>query len=115
MVNIALEHQPNRAITEQSHVLADLLLEVFDLRRIQLSPRTEESYEDEEIDMVEKAANQVAIKIIYKLNDNTFRPIFNRMLEWSTMRLSQKGKKQNLYRQITLFKFFHTFFDTLKV
>ena len=96
-------------------MLTDLLLEVFDLRRIQLSPRTEESYDDDEIEVVEKVANQVAIKIIYKLNDNTFRPIFSKILEWSVTLSSQKDKKRKLYRQITLFKFLHAFFDTLKV
>ena len=109
-----MDRQKKSVIAKQSPALSDMLLKAFDLRRIQLSPRTDESYTDDEIDRVETAVNQVAIKIIYKLNDTTFRPVFTKMLDWVSW-YSPKNKNSRTYRQTTWFKFLHTFFSTLKV
>ena len=59
--------------------------------------------------------NKVAIKMIYKLNDATFRPVFVKLLEWATATSSKKGSKARLYRQTTWYSFLHSFFETLKV
>ena len=80
-----------------------------------MTPRTEDSYEDDEIEAVEDAVNEVAIKMIYKLNDATFRPVFIKFLDWATASSSKKDAKTRLYRQTTWYSFLHSFFETLKV
>lgn len=111
----AIERQPKSIIAKQSQKLLGIFLKAFDLRRIQCSPRTEDSYEDNEIDEVEQSVNEVATKMIYKLNDTRFRPMFVKMLEWATTAGNSKERKGKVYRQITWYNFLHTFFDTLQV
>ena len=115
ILQLAIERQSKSAIAEQSQSLLDLLLKVFDLRRVQCSPRTAESYENEEMDAVEKIINKVAIKMIYKLNDATFRPLFIRISEWATTPTGKKEEQGKVYRQISWYTFLHGFFDTLQV
>ena len=114
-MSLVIERQKKSDVAKQSSVLSDLFIKIFDLRRIQFSPRTDDSYDDEEVDQVEESVNQVAIKMIYKLNDSNFRPVFTKMLEWATTTHSTKDKKSRVHRQTTWYKFLHTFFDTLKV
>lgn len=59
--------------------------------------------------------NEVAIKMIYQLNDATFRPVFVKLLDWATATSSKKDSKAKLYRQTTWYSFLHSFFETLKV
>ena len=88
-----------------------LLLKAFDLRRIQFSNRTEDSYEDSEVDEVEEATNRVAVAMIYKINDTIFRPIFSQFIEWAT----SSSAIATVHRQTTLYGFLTQFFDGLKV
>ena len=88
---------------------------MFDLRHIQLSPPTEDSYSAQEIDEVEAAINEAAIAMIYKLNDATFRPLFIRISDWTNSTLSKKDGKSRLHRQTTWYSFLLQFFQTLKV
>ena len=101
-------------IVKQSETLGDFFLKAFDLRRIQLSPRTEDSYRDEEIELVEDAVNETAIAMVYKLNDAAFRPMFTRIMEWATTSAAQRNKKSNTLRRTTLYTFVLKLFATLK-
>ena len=102
-------------IVKYSETLGGLFLKMFDLRYIQLSPPTENSYNAEEIDEVEAAVNEAAIAMIYKLNDATFRPLFMRISNWSNSATSKKDGESRLHRQTTWFGFLVQFFQTLKV
>lgn len=112
---IAIEQQPKSVVVKQSETLGLFFANAFDLRRIQLSPRTEDSYEEDEIKEVEEAVNSSAIAMIYKLSDATFRPLFSGLMDWATTSLTAKDKKGKIYRQTTWYTFLSKFFDTLKV
>ena len=112
MLKRALERQPKPAVADQAELLATIFLKAFDLRRIQFSPRTDDSYEEHEVDGVEMAVNETLIAMIYKLNDNVFRPIFIRFSEWANSTSLKQSPR--MLRQITWWKFQVTFFDTLK-
>ncbi|KAL8823214.1 MAG: hypothetical protein Q9191_006066 [Dirinaria sp. TL-2023a] len=113
VLRLCIERQPKTAIAKHSDVLADLFLKVFDLRRVQFSPKTDESYDDEQVEDVETAANDTLIAMIYKVNDAIFRPIFSRLIEWSTSPASNKGKS-SVHRKIAVWRFLHHFISTLK-
>ena len=87
---------------------------MFDLRRIQLSPPTEDSYTMDEIEQVEDTVGDSMIAMIYKLNDATFRPLFARMQDWTVDR-EKVDDKSKIFRQTTWFNFLSQFFGTLKV
>ncbi|KAA6406586.1 MAG: hypothetical protein FRX48_09641 [Lasallia pustulata] len=113
ILSLAIEKHPKSVIAKNSSLLSGLFLKYFDLRRIQCSPRTEDSYEEDEIEAVEDAVNDVAIKMIYKLNDATFRPVFVKLLDWATAP-SAKESKAKLHRQMSWYSFLHSFFETMK-
>ena len=97
-------------------ILSDTILQAFDLRRLQLCPRTEDSYEDEEVNEVESLVNQVAVNMVYKLSDESFRPVFSKFQEWSTtLPGSVQGKDARIYRQTAWYKFLQAFFETVGV
>lgn len=102
-------------VSEQSDVLCGLFLKGFDLRRVQFSPRTDDSYEDGEVELVESAVNDAAIAMIYKLNDAKFRPMFSTMIDWVTTPVSKDTAKSKIFRRISVYKFLLTFFESLKV
>ena len=114
ILQLSIERQSKSLIVKQAPILHSLFLKVFDTRRIQFCPRTEDSYEDDEIEVVEHKVNEVAIKMIYKLNDASFRPLFVKMQEWASASGTQKQKQGKIFRQTTWYTFLHTFFDTLK-
>lgn len=102
-------------IIKYSETLGWLFLKMFDLRHIQLSPPTEDSYTAKEIEEVEAEVNEAAIAMIYKLNDATFRPLFMRISDWTNATMSKKEGESRLHRQTTWYGFLMQFFQTLKV
>ena len=99
------------AVALHSEAFATLLTKAFDLRRIQFSSRTEDSFEESEVDEVEEATNKVAVAMIYKINDTIFRPICVQLVEWA----ASPSKIATAHRQTALYGFFMHFFDGLKV
>lgn len=98
--------------------LLEHFLLAFDLRRFHLMETTDDSYTEQEIDDFEGEQHTVFLKMIYKLNDSTFRPLFQRLVEWSSqpsdaVQLTSAGKEK-LYRQTSIFKLLAHFFGTLK-
>jgi U3 small nucleolar RNA-associated protein 10 len=63
---------------------------------------------------VEAEVNEVAIKMIYKLNDSTFRPIFANIIEWASSSLPMKDKLGRTLRLQSVYGFMATFFESLK-
>lgn len=99
------------AIGRQSEAFTRLLTKAFDLRRIQFCPRTEDSYDENEVDEVEEASNTAAIALVTKVNDTIFRPIFAQLVEWA----ATSSVKAKVHRQTTIYKFFMSFFERFKV
>ena len=58
--------------------------------------------------------NEVAIEMIYKFNDATFRPIFASLVEWASSGLPKKDKLGRILRLQSFYAFTTTFFDNLK-
>ena len=63
---------------------------------------------------VETDVNEVAIKMIYKFNDSTFRPIFANIVEWASSSLPKKDHQGRILRLQSVYGFMAVFFDNLK-
>ena len=63
---------------------------------------------------VEAAVNEAAIKMIYKFNDSTFRPIFANLVEWASLSVSKKDKQGKVLRLQSIYAFMAVFFGNLK-
>lgn len=114
ILRLAIDRHPKSTVMKESETLGDLLMRMFDLRRIQLSPPTEDSYTVGEVEQVEDVVIDSAIAMVYKLNDATFRPLFSKILSWSAFPDST-DENARIYRQTAWYKFLLKFFDTLKV
>ena len=113
----AIERHSKSSVVKNADLLSDFLLQAFDFRRIQLTNRTEDGYSDSEVIEIESAVNAVALKMIYKLNDAVFRPIFARVVDWAVKcpGIQREGiAPAQMLRQTTLFAFLTHFFVTLK-
>lgn len=109
-----IEREAKSAVAQQSNLLANLFIKAFDLRRIQCSPRTEDSYEEGEIEKVEAAVNDSLIAMVYKLNDSVFRPIFTSFSDWANSPTLKFDNVSRVQRRITWWTFQLKFFATLR-
>jgi len=86
----------------------------LDLRRQLASESEPVEVKSAELEEVERTVNDCALKMIYKLNDATFRPIFSELVEWSTSKLSKQDVAGRTMRQLSVYGFIQTFFGSLK-
>lgn len=63
---------------------------------------------------LEAKLNEAAIKMIYKFNDATFRPIFEGLVTWASSTLPKKDKAGRTLRLQSIYGFMTVFFDNLK-
>ncbi|KAJ5477664.1 hypothetical protein N7530_003173 [Penicillium desertorum] len=113
VVTIAVDKHPKSTIAKNIGVLTKILFKAFDLRREQIALGDKAIFESTAIDEAEVALNDVTIKMIYKLNDSTFRPIFLKFVEWATTG-SSKDEQARISRLTTFYKFLEVFFATLQ-
>lgn len=113
-VSLSIEKHPKSATMKNLSVLTSILFRVFDLRREQVSLSTKSVFDTSDLEEVEDLVNDVTIKMIYKLNDTMFRPIFSKLVEWATA-LPKKDTQGSLARLTTFYRFLQVFFSTLQV
>lgn len=114
VMGVAIDSQPKSVIGKNVTTLSNILVKVLDLRReryVAGGGLTEG--ESEHIGKIESSLNDVALKMIYKLNDAAFRPVFTSMVEWSA-NLPQSDAEGRLQRRYSLYGFLEVFFGTLK-
>jgi U3 small nucleolar RNA-associated protein 10 len=109
----AIERHPKSIVTKHSQVLSNIFLKAFDLRR-QWSAASSDDFDAETITEIEQDINEIAIKMIYKFNDSTFRPIFAKFIEWASTFLPKKDKTGRNLRLQSIYAFTAAFFDNLK-
>ncbi|KAE8147488.1 U3 small nucleolar RNA-associated protein 10 [Aspergillus avenaceus] len=114
LVSLAVEKHPKSSTMKNLDVLSNILFKAFDLRRGQIALGSEATFDLSDVDDMEEIINDLTIKMIYKLNDSTFRPIFAKLLEWATTGLTKKDTQGTLARLTTFYKFLQVFFGTLQ-
>lgn len=115
VLSLAVEKHPKSAIVNSVNLLSKILFKAFDLRCNQTALGDRSNFDDSDLNEVETALNDVTIKMIYKLNDSTFRPLFLKFVEWATTGASKKDESAQMSRLTTFYKFLQVFFGTLKV
>ena len=111
----AIDKHPKSSTAKNVPVLVKLLRNAFDLRRTQLSDADGSAFDIDEIEEAETLVSDVTIRMIYKLNDTIFRPLFIELTEWAFKGVEQKDKVGSFARTTTFYRFLETFFGTLKV
>lgn len=90
------------------------MLNAFDLRRRIAVTGDESEKVQDQVAEIEGNVNDKAIKMIYKLNDATFRPIFQQFVEWPGTGLSKTDTNGRALQQYSVYGFLDAFFDNLK-
>jgi U3 small nucleolar RNA-associated protein 10 len=111
ILSMSIDKHPKSVVTKYSAILARIFQNAFDLRR-QWNEADNDST-SETISEIETEINEVAIKMIYKFNDATFRPIFANLIEWASS-LPKKDKAGRNMRLQSIYGFMAMFFDNLK-
>lgn len=112
-LGMAIDKHSKSAITKNIGVLSSILLKVFDLRRLTVADGEVGDAVLARLTQLENSVNEKVLKMIYKLNDATFRPVFVQLVEWSSTGL--KGDSVGLSsRRYSVYGFLQSFFDNLK-
>lgn len=114
VLGIAIDKHSKNIIAKNSSTLTTIYTNAWDLRRtIHASGNASESTL-KEVALIEARVNEQALKMIYKLNDASFRPIFIHLIEWASSGLPKKDSNGRKLRLEALYGFLGTFFGTLK-
>ena len=113
ILSTSIDKHAKSVVTKHSPILSTIFMSAFDLRR-QWSLNSEVEVDDEEITEIEGIVNDVAIKMIFKFNDSTFRPIFAKLVEWAATGLPKKDTTGRILRLQSIYSFMAVFFGNLK-
>lgn len=114
MLGMAIDKHPKSAITKNAGVLSSILLKAFDLRRQILAKGETSDATLARVTALEESMNDKGLKMIYKLNDAAFRPIFVQLIEWSSTGLPKNDKVGLAARRYSVYGFLQSFFENLK-
>ncbi|KAI1004960.1 U3 small nucleolar RNA-associated protein 10 [Podosphaera aphanis] len=113
VLGLAIDYHPKVVIGKNSSNLEKILKNTIDLRRqVQTIPGNLPT--KNEINEIESIVNKVALKMIYKLNDATFRPMFENLTEWAATGLPKSDKSGRILRLQSFYGFTTIFFENLK-
>ncbi|KAI1122707.1 armadillo-type protein [Nemania abortiva] len=113
VLGIAIDKHSKADISRNVTILSSIFLNALDLRRLLHSQNNVDSEFTRHIGQVEEIVNNVALRMVYKLNDATFRPIFSQLMEWSTAVPKKETSGKNL-RLLSVYGFLLAFFSNLK-
>ncbi|KAH9906385.1 hypothetical protein F4778DRAFT_645378 [Xylariomycetidae sp. FL2044] len=113
IVGIAIDKHSKADISKNVPALSAIFLSAFDLRRVQREKGNVGEDSIRHMPRIEEVINSVTLKMVYKLNDAAFRPIFSRLMDW-TVSLPKKDTSGRNSRLFSVYGFLFTFFDGLK-
>lgn len=113
ILGMAIDKHSKTNITKSATLLAGIFMKAFDLRRQKYHASAAPAVLDE-IAQIESSVNERALKMIFKLNDASFRPVFGQFIEWANSGLAKSDKTGKVLRQYSVYGFLGHFFESLK-
>ncbi|KAI1393574.1 uncharacterized protein F4822DRAFT_385072 [Hypoxylon trugodes] len=113
VLGIAIDKHYKADISKNVATLSTIFLNTFDLSRLLHSKGAINDDFARQLPRIKETTNEVALKMIYKLNDAAFRPIFSQLMEW-TISLPKKDTEGRNLRLLSVYGFLLTFFGNLK-
>ncbi|OAA77738.1 SSU processome component Utp10 [Akanthomyces lecanii RCEF 1005] len=114
ILGLTIESHSKSVVAKNTAIISGLFLKAFDLRRRILSAGEGGEKVLRQISELEAAVYEKAMKMIYKLNDAAFRPIFQQIVEWPGSNVPKSDSTGRALQQLAVYGFLHTFFDNLK-
>ncbi|ORY59070.1 U3 small nucleolar RNA-associated protein 10 [Pseudomassariella vexata] len=112
ILGVAIDKHTKLTIAKNGQLLSTIFRAAFDLRREQCT-KSNESFTPGHLSRIEDTTNAVALRMIFKLNDASFRPIFSQLMDWAVALPESDSTGRNL-RLLSVFNFLIAFFDSLK-
>ncbi|KAL2167558.1 hypothetical protein VTG60DRAFT_1104 [Thermothelomyces hinnuleus] len=114
ILGLALDKHSKAVVSKNVSSLSTIFLGCMDLRRLVSSGQVKAPISPSELYEIEAKIAEDALKMIYKLNDATFRPIFAKLMEWAAAGLPKSDTSGRTLRLFTVYGFLDTFFGNLK-
>ncbi|KAK4043989.1 hypothetical protein C8A01DRAFT_12532 [Parachaetomium inaequale] len=114
ILGMALDKHSKAVVAKNVASLSTIFLSAMDLRRMAVSAQTKTQITPADLDEIETKIGDDALKMIYKLNDAAFRPIFSRLMEWASTGLPKSDAPGRTLRLFAVYGFLDTFFGNLK-
>ncbi|KAI1074688.1 hypothetical protein F5B20DRAFT_428328 [Whalleya microplaca] len=113
ILGITIDKHSKTDIAKNVTSLSAIFLNAFDLRRQESSKGDASESFMRHIPRIEETIHNVALRMIYKLNDAAFRPIFSQLMDWATSLPKKDATGRNL-RLLSVYGFLLSFFSSLK-
>ncbi|EPQ25933.1 uncharacterized protein PFL1_06607 [Pseudozyma flocculosa PF-1] len=123
----ALRQTDRAAVSQTYKSVFRFMLRAFDLRRLQKAVRAGAGGVDDaaaaaaadvDVGAIEEHAIQALLRMVLKLNESSFRPLFLRLFDWAVLDLvdddTAPGDAALLARQVVLYKTFNALSDQLR-
>jgi U3 small nucleolar RNA-associated protein 10 len=114
ILGLAIDKHSKANIAKNATLLSGILVKILDLRRLKHEQEGANESAQRRITAVETSLNEKALKMIYKLNDAAFRPVFVQIVEWPGTGVPKSDHTGRALRQYSVYSFLETFFDNLK-
>ncbi|KAK8126102.1 uncharacterized protein PG998_001861 [Apiospora kogelbergensis] len=110
ILGMAIEKHTKADIAKSVGSLSSIFMAALDLRRVK-HVEDDGSSSNSGLARVEEQVNAVAIRMIMKLNDAAFRPVFSQLLVWASSDLPKSDVIGRNLRLQSVFNFLYAFFD----
>lgn len=107
-LDLAVESSQKKVVSSQGAPLVGFLLDAF------ASVASNSKYDTNTVNRITNLINSTAVKIVMKLNDKTFRPLFIRMVRWAVDIDGSSYSPKAVARLAVFFKFVVKLLQSLK-
>jgi U3 small nucleolar RNA-associated protein 10 len=113
LAKTSIEYHSKSQVLKGSPVLFRFLIKAFELRYLAMNGNTGVEVSSDEVDQLEDLVIDIALTLVLKLNDATFRPFFIQLVDWASIG-QKKDYTDSLPRAVTLFRFLKALCGRLK-
>ncbi|KAI0128707.1 BP28CT domain-containing protein [Xylariales sp. AK1849] len=112
ILGMTIDKHSKADIAKNVGSLSNIFLAALDLRRLEHS-KSNSTASARNLSRIEDSVNAVALRMIYKLNDAAFRPIFAQLMDWAVALPKSNPRGRDL-RLLGVFSFLLSFFGSLR-
>jgi U3 small nucleolar RNA-associated protein 10 len=113
LAKTSIEYHSKSQVLKGSPVLFRFLTKAFELRFLVANGDAGIEVTSDEVDQLEGLVIDVALTLVLKLNDATFRPFFIQLVDWASIG-QKKNYAKSMPRAVTLFRFLKALCERLK-
>ncbi|KAK7952503.1 armadillo-type protein [Apiospora aurea] len=110
ILGMAIEKHTKAEISKSVGSLSSIFMAALDLRRVK-NAEDDANSSNSGLARVEEHVNAVAIRMIMKLNDAAFRPVFSQLMVWASSDLPKSDIVGRNLRLQSVYNFLYAFFD----